>query len=103
MSGVEHPVGYFSKKFKKHQLHYSTIEKEALALLLALQHFEVYLGSSSMPTVVFSDHNPFVFLAQMQNSNQRLMHWSLLVQDFNIEIRYKKGLDNVLADALSRA
>lgn len=100
---IDHPVSYFSKKFVKHQLHYSTIEKEALALLLALQHFEVYLGSSPLPVVVFSDHNPLVFLSRMRNNNQRLMRWSLLLQDFNIEIRHKKGTDNVLADALSRS
>lgn len=83
--GIDHPVGYFSPKFKRHQLHYSTIEKEAPSLLLALQHFAVYVGSTSMPTVVFSHHNPLVFLKQMRNSN-RLMHCSLLVQDFNIEV-----------------
>lgn len=37
--GVCHPVCYYSVKFKRHQLNYSTIEKEALALLMALQHF----------------------------------------------------------------
>lgn len=42
--GIEHTVCYFSKKFLKHQLNYSTTEKEALALLLAIQHFDVYLG-----------------------------------------------------------
>lgn len=52
VTGIEHPVCYFSKKFNKHQLKYSTIEKETLALLLALQHFEVYIGSSSEPVVV---------------------------------------------------
>lgn len=46
--GIDHPVCYFSKKFNKHQLNYSTIEKEALALLLAMQHFEVYVGSSTL-------------------------------------------------------
>ncbi|XP_057704204.1 retrovirus-related Pol polyprotein from transposon 412 isoform X2 [Corythoichthys intestinalis] len=40
---------------------------------------------------------------EMQNSNQRLMRWSLLLQDFNIEVHHKKGNENVLADALSRA
>lgn len=39
--GVEHPVSYFSKKFNQHQHVYSTIEKEALTLILALKHFEV--------------------------------------------------------------
>jgi len=102
-AGIEHPVGYFSKKFLKHQLNYSTIEKEALAFVLALQHFEVYIGSSSLPVTVYTDHNPLVFLSRMKNSNQRIMRWSLFVQDFNLEIRFKKGKDNVLADALSRS
>lgn len=52
--GIDHPVSYFSKKFNRHQLSYSTIEKEALALLLALQHFEVYVGSSPLPVVVYT-------------------------------------------------
>lgn len=42
---VNHPVCYFSAKFKRHQLNCSTIEKETLAMLLALQYFEVYVGS----------------------------------------------------------
>ena len=45
-NGVAHPVSYFSKKFNKHQKNYSIIEKECLSLILALQHFEVYLTSS---------------------------------------------------------
>ncbi len=97
------PVAYFSKKFLPHQKNYSTIEKEALALLLSLQHFEVYVGSSSIPVLIFTDHNPLVFLSRMRNANQRLMRWSLFIQDFNLEICYKKGKDNVLADALSRS
>ncbi|XP_023815218.1 uncharacterized protein LOC110015381 [Oryzias latipes] len=44
-SGIDHPVSYFSKKLNDHQKRYSTIEKEALSLLLTLQHFEVYVGS----------------------------------------------------------
>ncbi|PIK44032.1 hypothetical protein BSL78_19118 [Apostichopus japonicus] len=40
---VDHPICYYSKKFDKHQRNYSTIEKECLALLLSLQHFDVYL------------------------------------------------------------
>lgn len=101
--GVCHPVCYFSAKFKPHQLNYSTIEKEALALLLALQHFEVYVGSSASPVTVFTDHNPLVFLNRMYNHNQRLMRWALLAQDYNLMIIHKKGTDNIVADALSRS
>lgn len=60
--GLTHSVCFFSKKFKQHQLNYSTIEKEMLALLLALQHFEVYVDSSSLPVIVYTDHNSLVFL-----------------------------------------
>ena len=82
-NGVDHPVTYFSKKFNKHQKNYSTIERECLSLILALQHFEVYLISSSSPSIVFSDHNPLIFIHKMKNKNQRLLRWSLLLQEYN--------------------
>ncbi len=98
---LSHPVSYFSTKFNRHQLNYSTIEKETLAMLFALQHFDVYLGSISVPVVVFTDHNPLVFLSCMYNHNQCLMRWALMAQKYNLEIKHKKGSDNVVADALS--
>jgi hypothetical protein len=100
--GIEHPVSFYSKKFNAYQLNYSVIEKEALALVLALQHFNVYLDSG-MPIVVFTDHNPLTFLNSLQNPNQRLMRWALFLQPYNLDIRHIKGTHNVMADALSRA
>ena len=102
-NGVDHPVSYFSKKFNKHQKNYSTIEKECLSFILALQHFEVYLTSSPSPIVVFSDHNPLIFIHKMKNKNQRLLRWSLLLQKYNLDIRHIRGKDNIISDALSRA
>lgn len=101
--GLVHPVSFFSRKFNKHQLNYSIVEKEALALIWALQHFEVYVGGGVNPVVVFTDHNPLTFLHSLQNPNQRLMRWCLFLQPFNLDIRHIKGTENVLADALSRA
>ena len=46
---VDHPISYFSQKLNKHQRGYSTYEKETLALILALQHFEFYLSSAMYP------------------------------------------------------
>ena len=102
-NGVDHPVSYFSKKFNKHQKNYSTIEKECLSLILALQHFEVYLTSSSSPIVIFIDHNPLISIHKMKNKNQRLLRWGLLLQEYNLDIRHIKGKDNIISDALSRA
>lgn len=99
-AGIDHPVYFFSKKFTKCQRNYSVIEKEALALLLALQKFEVYLGES--PILVYTDHNPLLFLTRMSNTNQRLMQWFLIVQEYHLDIRHTKEIDNIIADALSR-
>ena len=99
---VDRVVSYFSKKLTKCQQNYSTIEKECLALLLALQHFDVYLNVTVHPILVFTDHNPLTFLHKMSNKNQRLTRWSLLLQEYDIVIRHLKGKDNVIADALSR-
>ncbi len=101
--GIDRPISYFSRKFNSYQTNYSTIEKEALALIWALQHFEVYVSCGIMPTVVYTDHNPLTFLHSLQSPNQRLIRWSLFLQPYSLEIRHLKGADNVLADALSRA
>ncbi len=100
-NGVDHPVCYFSKKLNK-QRNYSTIEKECLALILALQHFEVYLNSASSLAVVNSDHNPLTFIEHMKNKKQRLLRWSLFLQEYNLDIRHIKGKDNLITYALSR-
>lgn len=99
--GVDKPVCYFSRKFNRHQLNYSVIEKETLALILALQHFSVYVGSG--PVVVFTDHSPLTFLNSLQCPNQRLIRWALMLQSYSLDICHIRGRDNVVADALSRA
>ena len=99
---IDHPVAFFSKKFNPHQRNYSTIEKELLSLVLALQHFEAYICSGKGPFIVYSDHNPLVFLNKMKNKNRRLLNWSLLLQEYNMQIKHIKGKDNVIADCLSR-
>ena len=101
LDGFDHPIAFFSKKLNKHQKNYSTIEKETLAIILGLQHFEVYLNPSS-PITIYTDHNPLVFLSKVRDRNQRLLRWSLYLQEYNLDIKHIKGKDNVVADALSR-
>ena len=72
-TGVAHPVCYYSKKLNKHQRNYSSIEKEGLSLILALQNFEVNLATSVAPIVIFTDHNPLTFIHKMKNKNQPLL------------------------------
>lgn len=100
--GIEHPVAYYSKKLTKSQRNYSTIEKETLALIMALNHFNVYINSAEQPTTVYTDHNPIVFIHKVKDHNQRLLRWSLILQEYNLNIQHIRGKDNIIADALSR-
>ena len=101
-SGIERPISYFSKKLNKYQAKHSTIEKEALGLVLALQHFEVYVTNGAGETIINTDHNPLVFLEKFKTKNQRLFRWSLILQPYPLKIIHIAGKSNVIADALSR-
>jgi hypothetical protein len=100
--GIDQPVCFYSRKFNKHQRNYSTIEKETLALILSLKQFEVYVSSPAFPVVVYSDHNPLTYVLKMRKISRKLMRWSLIIQEYPIEIRHIKGKENVIADTLSR-
>ena len=100
VDGVEHPIAFLSRKLRKHEINYSTVEKEALSLVVAVKAFSVYFGSA--PVVVYTDHSPLRFINSMRNSNQKLLRWSLELQQYSLDIRHRPGKDNVLPDLLSR-
>ena len=66
VSGVDDRVSYFSKRFNILSENYSTIEKDCLSLIIAIQFFEVYLSSLASSIVNFSDHNLLTFLHKMK-------------------------------------
>jgi len=66
--GHDHPICFYSRKFNCHQHNYCTSEKETLALILSLQHFEVYLSSTVAPVLVFTDHNPLAYIQHIIKS-----------------------------------
>ena len=101
-NGVDYPVSYFSKRFTNIQRIPLQLRR-MLSLILACQHLEVYLTSSSPHNVVFNDHNPLIFSHKMKKKNQRRLRWILLLQEYNFDIRHIKGKDNVMSNALSRA
>lgn len=98
--GIDRPIAYFSRSFIKGELNKSTIEKELLAIYFAIKHFEPYLYGRKF--VVKSDHRPLVHLFGMTKPTNRLTRIRLDLEEFDFEIQYIKGADNVVADALSR-
>lgn len=97
-----HPVCSHSAKLKRHQQHYSVVEKECLALVSAFQKFECYIQDQQQHLEVYTGHNTLKFLIRMKNNNQRLMRWSFLLQPYHLIIHHVYGRKNVIADALTR-
>ncbi|GKC07681.1 reverse transcriptase domain-containing protein [Tanacetum coccineum] len=74
-------------------------EKELLAVVYAFEKFRSYLVLSK--TIVYTDHSALKYLFVKQDAKPRLLRWILLLQEFNIKIRNKKGAENLASDHLS--
>jgi len=95
-----HTIYYASKVLNDAQINYATIEKELLAIVYALEKFRSYLVGSKI--VIYTDHATIKYLLRKADSKPRLIIWILLLQEFDLFIKDKKGSKNVVADHLSR-
>ncbi|RDX92437.1 Retrovirus-related Pol polyprotein from transposon 17.6, partial [Mucuna pruriens] len=82
------------------QLNYTTTEKELLTIVFSLDKFRSYLLGSKI--IVFSNHATLKFLLKKSDAKPKLIRWMLLLQEFNIETKDKKGVENPVVDHLSR-
>jgi hypothetical protein len=98
--GVLRPIAYASKKFSECQSRWSAIDREAFAILYALQKFGVIVFGSKI--ILYSDHNPLQFMTKGNPSSAKLLRWSLAIQKYDLDVRHIKGSDNKVADCLSR-
>ncbi|KAL6319825.1 hypothetical protein AAG906_036889 [Vitis piasezkii] len=87
--GKPYVIYYASKSLNDAQRNYTTTEKELLVVVYALDKFRAYLIGSSI--VVFTDHSALKYLLTKQDAKARLIRWILLLQEFNLHIRDKKG------------
>ncbi|XP_041356959.1 uncharacterized protein LOC121374100 [Gigantopelta aegis] len=97
---IKMPIAYASRKYKKAETHYATVEKECLAIVWAIQKFQRYLYGREF--ILETDHQPLVYLNKSKCANARLMHWALVLQPYRFQIVAIKGSENVGADCLSR-
>ncbi|XP_050919717.1 uncharacterized protein LOC127137290 [Lathyrus oleraceus] len=95
-----HVIYYASHVLNPAQMNYATTEKELLAVVYAFDKFRQYLLGSRV--IVYTDHAALKYLFAKQDSKPRLLRWILLLQEFDVEIRDKKGCENTVADHLSR-
>ncbi|XP_015955491.1 uncharacterized protein LOC107479905 [Arachis duranensis] len=97
---LHHVIYYASKMLNEAHKNYTTIEKGLLAIVYAFDKFRQYLIGSKV--VVYTNHIALKYLMSKQDAKPRLIRWVLLLQEFDIEVRDRKGSENQVADYLSR-
>jgi hypothetical protein len=93
-------IAYASKTLTGAQLNYAITEKELLAVVFVIDKFRSYLVRAKV--IVYTDHATLKYLLTKKDAKPRLIRWILLLQQFDLEIKDKKGVKNSIADHLSR-
>ncbi|UYV70015.1 K02A2.6-like [Cordylochernes scorpioides] len=99
VNGTVRPIAYYSKRLTGPEIRYSTIEKEAYAVVLSLQHFKHLLVGSRVE--VHTDHKPITYNKGSDYKNARLSRWAEIIQDSNVTFIYVPGKENTVADFLN--
>lgn len=103
INGLEFTVAFASRTLSSSEANYSTIEREALACLWAVEKCKMYIWGSRFQLV--TDHKPLMYMLGDSNSNKapsRLVRLLARLQEFNFDFKYIPGGRNIRADCLSR-
>ena len=99
-AGHDQVVAFISRTLKGSELAYTTTEKEALAVVWALQKLRTIILGSEL--TIFTDHKALTFLTKCNLNNSRLTRWVLAIQGYSFKIEHCPGKRNIVPDWLSR-
>lgn len=99
-NGLDLPIAFASRVLNKAEKNYSTIEKEALAVVWAVTHFRPYVYGQKFTVV--TDHKPLVWIFNLKDPSSRIMRWRIKLEEYDFDVIHKSGRLNSNADALSR-
>ncbi|UYV76822.1 hypothetical protein LAZ67_14002105 [Cordylochernes scorpioides] len=99
-NGTPQPITFYSHKFRGAELNYSTIEKECLAIIMAIEQIDYYIYGQQVE--IYCDHKPLQYLKLLENKNRMLMKWALMLQDRELTFSHVNRKENAMAVWLSR-
>ena len=94
------PVTCISKKLNDTQQRYSTIEKEAYAIVWSVEKLSFYLLGNFF--IIESDHAPLSYMNKYSKTKDKLRRWEIILSNYDYEINYIPGKKNLMSDVLSR-
>nr|KYP45064.1 TMV resistance protein N [Cajanus cajan] len=94
-----HPIAYISRCFNQQQQALSTYEKELLGVVFAVQKWRHYLLPKKF--TIRTDHQSLKYILDQRLSTEFQQKWLIKLMEFDFNIEYKQGRENVAADALS--
>ena len=100
-TGFEYPVAYASRACTPAESRYAPTEGEMLALVWGIEKFRYWLYGRQF--IVQTDHAALQWLHTARFHNSKVERWALRLQEHQFEVRYKRGIDNKVADHLSRS
>ena len=101
-SGKLRTISFFSSILNESQRKYIVGEKGAWAIVAASRKFSKYLQAAGQ-VIISSDHNPMVWLRQKRDPRGKFARWLLELEAINYVVKYRRGVDNLAADYLSRS
>lgn len=100
VDGQERVIAYWSKCLSKPERNYCVTRKELLAIIKAVEHFHHYVYGRKF--LLRTDHASLAWLLNFKNPEGQIARWIERLQEYDIDIRHRKGSSHGNADALSR-
>jgi hypothetical protein len=98
--GIQRNVAYLSRKLLPNERNYSVLEKEALGILASCLKWHQWIYGHKI--LALTDHRALEFLESTAQHNSRIARWKIILSNYNLQTRYRKGSEHINCDSLSR-